>query len=138
MDAATLVAALFGRTAGAMVEVVRHKNLVTSDRVVTEVRRRITLGLNRPELVPILDELLTLIVVVPVESLSPLLDDAERLLRNAVASRNGSTRDAHVLALARDLGADIWSTDRDFAGTGVASWSTTNLMWALQFPANAD
>jgi hypothetical protein len=27
--------------------------------------------------------------------------------------------------------ADVWSTDRDFAGTGVASWSTRNLMRGL-------
>jgi PIN domain len=33
-----------------------------------------------------------------------------------------------VLALARDIDADIWTTDRDFAGTGVASWSTPNLL----------
>jgi predicted nucleic acid-binding protein len=40
-------------------------------------------------------------------------------------------RDAHVLALAWSAGADIWSADRDFAGTGVASWSTLNLVRAL-------
>jgi hypothetical protein len=27
--------------------------------------------------------------------------------------------------------ADIWTTDRDFAGTGVATWSTSNLMRGL-------
>jgi len=52
-------------------------------------------------------------------------------LRDAVGSRNGSTKDAHVLALAWEVLADIWSADRDFAGTGVASWSTPNLLRAL-------
>jgi len=51
--------------------------------------------------------------------------------RDAVASRNGSIRDAHVLVLARSVEADIWTIDRDFAGTGVASWSTPNLMRGL-------
>jgi predicted nucleic acid-binding protein len=48
-----------------------------------------------------------------------------------VANRNGSTRDAHVLALASSVDADTWTTDRDFAGTGVATWSTPNLMRRL-------
>ncbi len=56
---------------------------------------------------------------------------SEIVLRDGAASRNGSIRDAHVLALAWDTGADIWTTDRDFAGTGVATWSTPNLMRAL-------
>jgi hypothetical protein len=35
------------------------------------------------------------------------------------------------LALAWSVEADVWTTDRDFAGTGIASWSTPNLMRAL-------
>jgi len=50
--------------------------------------------------------------------------------------RNGSTRDAHVLALAWSVEADVWTTDRDFAGTGTATWSTPNLMRALAEPAH--
>jgi hypothetical protein len=38
---------------------------------------------------------------------------------------------SHVLALAWTADADIWTTDRDFAGAGVATWSTPNLMRAL-------
>jgi predicted nucleic acid-binding protein len=36
-----------------------------------------------------------------------------------------------VLALAWSLDAEVWTTDRDFAGTGVANWSTPNLIRAL-------
>jgi len=68
---------------------------------------------------------------VPPEALEPLLPDSKAILRFAVASQNGSVKDAHLVALARDLDADVWTTDRDFAGTGIASWSTTNLMRAL-------
>ena len=56
---------------------------------------------------------------------------AETVLRNAVASRNASVSDAHVLALAWIADADIWSHDRDFAGTGWRSWSSANLLAAL-------
>ena len=38
---------------------------------------------------------------------------------------------AHVLALAWSVDADVWTTDRDFAGTGIATWSTANLMRGL-------
>lgn len=105
--------------------------LVTTDRVVQEARRRIELGLKRPELLSILDDLAELLTVVPVAALEPVVPRCEEALREAVPSRNGSVRDAHVLALAWSVDADVWTTDRDFAGTGVASWSTPNLMRGL-------
>jgi hypothetical protein len=59
--------------------------------------------------------------VVPVAALTSVLAESEIALRDAVARRNGSIKDAHVLALERSVEADVWATDRDFAGTGVAS-----------------
>ncbi|KPF72684.1 hypothetical protein IP69_02060 [Bosea sp. AAP35] len=59
------------------------------------------------------------------------LTQAADTLRNAAASRNGSVKDAHILALAWAYDADIWSHDRDFAGTGWPSWSSANLAAAL-------
>jgi predicted nucleic acid-binding protein len=53
-------------------------------------------------------------------------------LQGASHAGNGSTRDAHILALAWALDADIWSHDRDFAGTGWPSWSSANLTAALE------
>jgi len=105
--------------------------LVTTDRVVQEARRRIALGLKRPELLGVLDDLVELLTVVPVAALEPSLGRCEEALRDAVPSRNGSARDAHVLALAWSVEGDIWTTDRDFAGTGVASWSTPDLVRGL-------
>lgn len=131
LDAAILVAAARGRSSGAIIEVQRNSILVTTDRVVQEARRRIELGLKRPDLLAIIDDLVEEMTVVPVVTLEHLMAKSEIAQRNAVASRNGSTRDAHVLALARDADADIWTTDRDFAGTGVATWSTPNLLEAL-------
>jgi predicted nucleic acid-binding protein len=131
LDAAILVAAARGRSSGAILEAARAAVLVTTDRVVHEARRRIELGLKRPDLLAIIDALIAEMTVVPVAALASLLTQSEIALREAVASRNGSSDDAHVLALAWSVEAEIWTTDRDFAGTGVASWSTPNLMRGL-------
>lgn len=135
LDAAILVAAVRGRTSGAIMAVSQLAALVTTERVVIEARRRIELGLKRSDLLPVLAQLLEEVTVVPMDSLEPLAGDAVTTLRLAPASGNGSTRDARVLALAWDTNADIWTTDRDFAGTGVATWSTPNLVRALAEPA---
>ena len=131
LDAAILVAAARGRSSGAILEAARAATLVTTDRVVHEARRRIEHGLKRPELLPIIDALVAEVTIVPVAALEPILAKSELVLRDAVASRNGSFRDAHVLALAWSIDGDVWTTDRDFAGTGVATWSTPNLMRGL-------
>ncbi|SFJ94892.1 PIN domain-containing protein [Bradyrhizobium sp. Gha] len=131
IDAAILIAAVRGRSSGALLKAVEGAVLVTTDRVVQEARRRIALGLQRPELIEVLDALAELLTIVPVAALAPMLGQCEETLRDAVPSRNGSERDAHVLALALSVDADVWTTDRDFAGTGVASWSTPNLMRAF-------
>jgi predicted nucleic acid-binding protein len=131
VDAAILVAAARGRSSGAVIAAARARILVTTDRAVQEAQRRIELGLKRPELLAIIDALMEAIAVVPVGDIEANLPDSERTLKEAVASRNGSVKDAHILALAWTADADIWSSDRDFAGTGVATWSTPNLMRGL-------
>jgi predicted nucleic acid-binding protein len=131
VDAAILIAAVRGRASGALLKAAEVAVLVTTDRVVQEARRRIALGLRRPELIEVLDALAESLTIVPVAALAPLLDRCEETLRDAVPSRNGSERDAHVLALAWSVDADVWTTDRDFAGTGVATWSTPNLIRAI-------
>ena len=131
IDAAVLVAAARGRSSGAMLEAARAAVLVTTDRVVHEARRRVELGLKRPDLPAIIDALAAELTIVPVAALTSILASSEVALRDAAPSRNGSTRDAHVLALAWSVEADVWTTDRDFAGTGIATWSTPNLMRAL-------
>src|SRR5438552_652882 len=115
LDTAILIAAARGRSSGALLEAARAANLVLTDRVVQEARRRIELGLKRPELLDIVDALVGEMTIVPVAALEATLPAAEQALREAVASRNGSTRDAHVLALAWSVDADVWTSDRDFA-----------------------
>ncbi|NWG54054.1 MAG: hypothetical protein HXY28_10065 [Hydrogenophilaceae bacterium] len=131
VDAAILVAAARGRSGGALLAAAGWARLVVTDRAVQEARRRIELGLRRPELIAVVDDLVAEMTIVPTAALAPVLAPAERALRDAVASRNGAVRDAHVLALAWCVDADVWTTHRAFAGTGVASWSTPNLMRAI-------
>ena len=136
LDSSILVAAVRGRSSGARAVGARAASLVTTDRVVHEARRRVQLGLKRPELLDVLHALVAEMTVVPVAALAPHLARSEIVLRDAVPSRNGSIRDAHVLALAWSVDADVWTTDRDCAGTGVATWSTANLMRGLTEAAN--
>jgi predicted nucleic acid-binding protein len=139
VDAAILIAAARGRSSGAVLAAVRVAVLVTTDRAIAETRRRIDLGLKRPELQPIVDALVAEMTVVPIAALTGFLSEAAVALTEAVASRNGSIDDAHLLALAWSVDADIWTTDRDFAGAGVASWSTPNLIRGLALlPRNRD
>lgn len=136
VDAAILVAAARGRSSGALLAAAKAAHLVVTDRAVQESRRRIELGLKRADLLDVVDALIGEMTIVPVAALEPFLSLAETILKDAVASRTGSTSDAHVLALAWSVDGDVWTTDRDFAGTGVASWSTPNLMRALAAAAN--
>jgi predicted nucleic acid-binding protein len=131
VDAAILISALMGRSGGVLEEAGRQIVLATTDRALQDAERRVALGLRRPELLTALDELPAEISVISVESVLPLISPAEAALRDAVPSRNGAVSDAHILALAWELDAEIWSHDRDFGGTGVASWSTINLVTAL-------
>ena len=97
-----------------------------------EASRRLVLGMKRPELIGVLDLLAQSFEMFSAATLADGIPMAQRVLRDAAASRNGSIDDAHLLTLAWALDADIWSTDRDFAGTGVATWSTPNLLRALK------
>lgn len=131
VDAAILIAAARGRSSGAIKAAARTRNLVTTERAVQEARRRIELGMKRPDLLAMIDTAMEMIAIVPISDFEANLPDSRLSLKEAVASRNGSVKDAHILALARAVDADVWSTDRDFAGTGVANWSTPNLMRGL-------
>ena len=130
VDTSILISALLGRS-GPLFLIGRHASLLTTDRALVEAERRVALGLRRPDLLIELSVLSRQFEIAPLEGLAASLDEAETTLRDAIPSRNGSVTDTHLLALAWKTDADIWSHDRDFAGTGVASWSTLNLLRAL-------
>ena len=129
VDASVLIAMVRGRSSYALVEAARQHRLLVTDTTVSETRRRLELGMKRPELVPLLFAAVDLMNFIPARQLDTAA--AALVLRDAVASRNGSALDAPILACAWAFDADIWSFDRDFAGSGVASWSTPNLIRAL-------
>jgi predicted nucleic acid-binding protein len=74
---------------------------------------------------------LSTVTVIESEVYAPLVEMAGECMKYVAASRNGSTRDAHLLALAWITDSDLWTHDRDFAGTGWPTWSSYNLMAVL-------
>jgi predicted nucleic acid-binding protein len=130
VDANIIVSAVLGLRSGpALAAAGERLGLATSDRAAEEVvstAGRVTGG--QAEAVDLARSYLTLFEVVPSASYRPYVDLAALVLRRAVASRNVSAGGAHLLALAWMLDADIWSHDRDFAGTGWPSWSSANLL----------
>ena len=133
VDAAILVAAARGRSSGAILAAAQTAALVTTDRAVAEAQ---SAHRSRTEAAGI----------APDARCARRRDDrrscrrsggvaaatrGDRAPRRCRKNRNGSIADTHVLALAWSIDADVWTTDRDFAGTGVASWSTPNLICGL-------
>jgi predicted nucleic acid-binding protein len=113
--------------------VVRSKRaLVTSTRAREEANGVAQgLGAKASLAADVLSDLFQFIIVVEEQDYAVHLEPAAEVLRTAVASRNGSVKDAHILALAWAVDGDIWSHDRDFAGTGWPSWSSANLRACL-------
>jgi predicted nucleic acid-binding protein len=129
VDANVILSALLGR--------VTHRHL----RKVNEARDLCTTRHAFDEALTVLDRigatsdqrkaagtLFKWLPVAPTADYETLMEEAAASLSRAPASRTGSTADAHILALAWTLDADIWSHDRDFAGTGWPSWSSANLI----------
>lgn len=133
VDANILLCAVLGRrTRQTLLEVAERRSVVTSERAADEVRavaRSMSARLATASAVA--REVLEEIDVWPASEYRGEMDMAEITLRRAVASRDANVRDAHILALAWRLEADIWSHDRDFAGTGWPSWSSANLLAQL-------
>lgn len=136
IDTNILIKAILGMRMGeALVVVSRHRTLVASAGTARELRLVVArLDASKSGAA---ENLLSAMEVADASAYAANLDTARSALLNAPASRNGSTRDAHVLALAWTYDADIWSHDRDFAGTGWPSWSSANLAAALNEEAAA-
>ncbi|TCR60655.1 PIN domain-containing protein [Bosea sp. BK604] len=140
VDANVILSAVLGfRSRPLLEKVSARRALITSVDVSDEVRRvLVRLDPGAPVLGEIAGAILNSIELVEAVRYGDNIAGAESRLRNATASRNGSTDDAHILALAWTYDADIWSHDRDFAGTGWPSWSSANLAAALAEEAGAE
>ena len=131
-----IVLGVRGRGAWDMVR--GSRRLLISIEAVTEVMTVASYMLDRsPTALTRAAALVELLDVPAAERYEASIGIAADVLRLAPPSRNGSEGDAHVLALAWSCGADIWSHDRDFAGTGWPSWSSANLAAALSEEAAA-
>lgn len=132
VDSNILLGALRGRKTGRCIDRARQVRRLTTS---AETRREVERVLARidPEgtTTRAAAALFDAIEIFPDDHYAPAIAAAAARLTRAPASRNGSTRDAHILALAWALDADIWSHDRDYAGTGWPSWSSANLVAAL-------
>ncbi|WP_298961631.1 PIN domain-containing protein [uncultured Methylobacterium sp.] len=136
IDTNIILSVVLGQRSRTVFEhVLSSRNVAASARSAEEVLHvlRDLKGL-RENVIDEAEALLAGLVVVEASRYDGSLDEAAVILRHAVASRNGSTADAHVLACAWLLDADIWSHDRDFAGTGWPSWSNANLRRSLDAP----
>jgi predicted nucleic acid-binding protein len=133
IDANIVLNAALGLRSRPLVELVAARRvLVTTSRAQEEVfGLAASLGERASAAAGLAVDVLSAITVLEEPDYANWLEAAALSLRLAPASRNGSTADAHILALAWTLEADIWSHDRDFAGTGWPSWSTANLRAAL-------
>lgn len=140
VDANIILSAVLGFRARPLLERVgARRALIISSGASSEVRHVLSwIAPDTPVLIEITSEILDAIEVVEEVRYNDGLGAAEQSLRRAVGSRNGSVNDAHVLALAWTYDADIWSHDRDFAGTGWPSWSSANLAAALADEAGAE
>jgi predicted nucleic acid-binding protein len=139
VDANIVLSAVLGFRSRPLLETISARRaLVISLEASLEVRHVLArLDPDSPLLFEIAEDILESIEVVETIRYDANLPSAEQSLQHAVASRNGSLSDAHILALAWTYDADIWSHDRDFAGTGWPSWSSANLAAALSEEAEA-
>lgn len=140
VDANIILSAVLGFRARPLLEAVGvRRALVISTEASREVRHVLSrIDPDNQALIEIASEILDAIEVVEEMRYNDGLGAAAQSLRHAVGSRNGSVNDAHVLALAWTYDADIWSHDRDFAGTGWPSWSSANLATALADEAGTE
>lgn len=132
VDADILVSAVLGRAGrAAIAEIAVTRTLLTSAEAERETRRRVSdPRLFDPRHAAFLETLFLSVRPVAPSDYAPLLPEAARALSLAPPSGNGSEADAHLLAAAWVTDADIWTHDRDFAGTGWPTWSTRNLRQA--------
>jgi predicted nucleic acid-binding protein len=134
VDANIILSVVLGRRSRPVFEtVIASRTVVISVHAANEVRGvvRGIPGLPR-DAAELAEALLGGIGVVDEAVYAELMEGAAKVLAQAVASRNGSIRDAHLLACAWAFDADVWTHDRDFAGTGWPSWSNANLNDSLR------
>jgi predicted nucleic acid-binding protein len=133
VDADIILSVAFGLRARPVFErVLAHRAVLTSARAREEALGRAGGQPDGSEqAVALVLAALSMVTVIESEVCASLVEVAGERLKCAAASRNDSAREAHLLALAWITDSDLWTYDRDFAGTGWPTWSSHNLMAVL-------
>lgn len=94
-----------------------------------ELPRRVTAFVRRRSLEPSIGDALVAACMAAIDANVAVLDEAiYSVLEDEARDRSlRDPRDWPVVATALALGADIWTNDNDFLGTGVATWTTDSL-----------
>ena len=103
-----------------------------------ELPRRVSAFVRRRNLDPAVGGALVAACIAAVDANVAVLDEAiyAALEDEARARSLRDPRDWPVVASALALGADIWTNDNDFLGTGVATWTTDSLQrWLDRQPS---
>ena len=124
LDANILIRAVLGtRVIHLLADNAERVAFVAPNIAVEDARRHLSYligkhGLDTKTAMATLDEALCLIITIPQAELEPWRDEA--------ISRIGSVDrdDWPILAAALEIDCPIWTEDRDFFGTGVATWTT--------------
>lgn len=128
VDANPILSALIGGRARDLLVAPVDTLFFTTEQTLAEVREYLPRLAARHNLDPQL--LSATLVTIPLEvrargSYAGKIAEASRRL----AQRD--PEDVDLLALALELGAPVWTNDRDFAGIGVEVWTTAELLALL-------
>ena len=136
LDANILVRAVLGRRVLTILETYADRaHFLAPEVAFTDVRHHlpdilVKRGLRRETVTPLIDDVLGrlpgLVTPVPHE----VYADGEAEARQRLAGRDEA--DWPFVALALTLGCPIWTEDRDFFGSGVATWTTDRVEVYLQ------
>ena len=136
LDANILVRAVLGRRVLSILEIYADRvHFLAPEIAFTDVRAHLPdilakRGLPRDTITPLIDDVLArlpgLVTPVPHE----VYADSEAEARRRLAGRDEA--DWPFVALALVLGCPIWTEDRDFFGSGVATWTTDRVEVYLQ------
>ncbi len=132
VDSNIILSALFGTsTRPVLLQVQVTRSLRTTARAIAEISGVLSSPALAVRARRDLSDIMHAIDISAAEEYANVVPRAEYILRGANADKKGSATDAHILACAWVYHSDIWSHDRDFAGSGWPSWSTANVRFAI-------
>ena len=128
VDANILLRAIFGKRVSGVLSKFENAEFYTPEHCLQEARKNVPIIAKRkkvdtPSVLQLLDELLEEGMILPIDH------NSYDGLRERALSRTAKhdPTDWPVIAVALLLSAPIWTEDRDFFGTGIATWTTDRI-----------